>query len=406
MHDFSTLVRDLEPELISLRHRLHRRPELGLQLPRTQEVLLQELAPLPLEISTGKHLTSITAVLRGGASSASALPPVLLRADMDGLPVDEAVDVEYRSANAGRMHACGHDLHMAMGIGAARLLCEVRSELAGDVVFMFQPGEEGHDGASYMIDEGVLDAAGTRVGSAFALHVFSSTIPAGRFASRPGTVMSASEDLHVRVVGVGGHGSAPHLANDPTIAVAEMISALQVMVTRRFDVFDPAVVTVGRIRAGHQRNVISHDATFDATVRTFSPQSRERIRTLVPRLLEGIASAHGLDVEIEWVGGYPLLHNDPAETEFARRHIQNMYGDNRFHPLDNPFSASEDFARVLDHVPGSFIALSAVPASSDHGRVPFNHSPKAVFDDSVIGDGAAVLASLALAKVGERDAAN
>src|SRR6266536_2335651 len=242
----------LRGELAALRRRLHQIPEIGLHLPRTQETVLAALEPLPLEISTGTDLSSVTAVLRGARPG----PVVLLRGDMDALPVTEDSGEEFASKRPGVMHACGHDLHTAGLVGAARLLCARRDELAGDVVFMFQPGEEGYDGAGHMISEGVLDAAGRPAVAAYGLHVLSSVLPRGVFASRPGSLMAASDGLFVRVLGAGGHGARPHGALDPVPAACEMVTALQTMITRRFDVFDPVVVTVGTFYVGTRRNII------------------------------------------------------------------------------------------------------------------------------------------------------
>lgn len=402
MSNLVSAAAELSPELRRMRRRFHRVPEVGLQLPRTQEMLLEELSGLPLEISVGESLTSVVAVLRGGSAGATGRRSVLLRADMDALPVHEEVESPFRSQTPDRMHACGHDLHMSMAIGAARLLADRREELAGDVVFMFQPGEEGHDGASYMIREGVLEAAGTPVLAAYALHVFSGSLPSGQFSARPGTTMSASDDLKVVVHGRGGHGSTPHKANDPVVAMSEMVLALQTMVTRKFDIFDPVVVTVGSLHAGHQRNTIPESGYFDATVRTFSPVARQRIRHLVPDLIEGIAAAHGVRVTCTWEGGYPLLQNNALEVLFAEALVREMFGPGRFHPLERPFAASEDFARVLNEVPGALIALSAVPHGDDPDMAAFNHSPHAHFDESIMPHGAALLAQLAAAKL-DRD---
>ncbi|KHL04260.1 M20 metallopeptidase family protein [Sinomonas humi] len=414
-------ARGLRGELNQWRHALHQEPEIGLDLPRTQEKVLAAIDALGFEVSTGTDTTSVTAVLRGTAgetsddggapssssapsigepASSSERPVVLLRADMDALPVQERTGVDFTSRIDGAMHACGHDLHTSMLLGAATLLADNRHRLAGDVVFMFQPGEEGYDGASVMVREGVLDAAGRRVDAAFGMHVFSSMAPHGQFVTRPGVMMSASDGLFVTVRGAGGHGSAPHTAKDPVTVAAEMVLALQTMVTRQFDMFDPVVVTVGRLAAGTKRNVIPETAEFDATIRTFSDAHRERMQTVIPRLLEGIAHAHGLEVEVRYAAEYPLTVTDQAETEFAESAISELF-DGRHARLVQPLSGSEDFSRVLAEVPGSFIGLSAVPAGVDFATSAFNHSPFATFDDAVLADGAALYAQLALAKTAQ-----
>ncbi|OIJ91779.1 amidohydrolase [Streptomyces sp. MUSC 14] len=388
-------ARELQGDLAVLRRTLHQEPETGLLLPRTQEKVLAALDGLPLEISTGTSLSSVTAVLRGGEPGG---PVVLLRGDMDGLPVTERTGADYASRVEGAMHACGHDLHTAGLVGAARLLAARRESLAGDVVFMFQPGEEGWDGAGHMIEEGVLEAAGRPADAAYGLHVMSSTYPTGVFTSRPGPLLAASAGLHVRIVGAGGHGSRPHAALDPVPAACEMVTALQTMVTRRFDVFDPVVVTVGTFHAGTRRNVIPDDAVFEATVRTFSPAAAERVAEVAVRLCQDIAAAHGLVAEVDFVPEYPVTVNHAAEYDFLADTVREAFGEERFLPLADPVTGSEDFSRVLDRVPGAFVLLGA-DATGDPENAPTNHSPIAAFDDGVVCDGAALLAELAVRRL-------
>jgi hippurate hydrolase len=297
------------------------------------------------------------------------------------------------------MHACGHDLHTAMLVGAAKLLSARQAELPGNVIFMFQPGEEGPGGARIMVAEGVLDAAGERPVAAYALHVASAVLPSGLLASRPGAIMAAADTLHVTVHGRGGHGSQPNLAADPIPAACEIVLALQAMVTRRFDVFDPVVLTVGAFHAGTVDNVIPDDATFAATVRTFSPQARAAVREAAPRLVRDIATGHGLTADAEYQDGYPLTANDATETEFAAQTIAEVLGDGRYVAVPNPLTGSEDFSYVLNEVPGAFVMLGACPQGADPFTAPFNHSAEAAFDDSVLPDGTALLAELALRRL-------
>lgn len=393
-------AKELRDDIVRLRHDLHREPEIGLQLPRTQEKVLKALDGLPYEITLGKETTSVTAVLRGGAAHASAEKPVvLLRADMDGLPVQESTGVDYTSRVDGAMHACGHDLHTSMLAGAATLLAERRDQLAGDVILMFQPGEEGFDGASYMIKEGVLDAAGRRADTAYGMHVFSALEPHGQFVTKPGVMLSSSDGLVVTVLGAGGHGSAPYSAKDPVTAAAEMVTALQVMVTRQFNMFDPVVLTVGVLHAGTKRNVIPETARIEATIRTFSEESRRKMMEAVPRLLHGIAAAHGLEADVHYQEEYPLTINDEDQTTTAEKVIAGMFGESRHTRMATPLSGSEDFSRVLAEVPGTFVGLSAVAPGADHTTSPFNHSPYALFDDGVLTDGAALYAELAVSRI-------
>jgi amidohydrolase len=393
-------------ELAGLRHAIHREPELGLNLPRTQRKVLAALDGLPLEVTTGTALTSVTAVLRGradgqgegGGPDGQGQPVVLLRGDMDALPVTERTGLAYASEVSGTMHACGHDLHTAMLVGAARLLAARRGELGGSVVFMFQPGEEGYAGARHMIEEGVLDAAGTRPSAAYALHVASAELRAGVASTRPGPMMAAAEVLEVTVRGRGGHASQPHRAADPIPAACEMVTALQTMVTRRFDIFDPVVITVGSFHAGTTDNVIPDEAQFLATVRSFSPAARDQVRAAAVALVREIASAHGLSARAHFRDGYPVTVNDAAETTFATGVATDVLGG-RCLTQPNPQSGAEDFSFVLEKVPGAFLMLGACPPGTDPASAPFNHAPDAVFDDSVLAAGAALYAELALRRL-------
>ncbi|WP_439378366.1 M20 metallopeptidase family protein [Amycolatopsis lexingtonensis] len=381
-------------DLVALRRDLHRIPEIGLQLPRTQERVLAALDGLRLEVSLGKNLSSITAVLRGGRPGGT----VLLRGDMDALPVTEASGEEFSSTVDGAMHACGHDLHTAGLVGAARLLAARKDDLPGDVVFMFQPGEEGWDGAGHMIEEGVLTASGKHVDAAYGLHVSAASYAKGHFVARPGTLMAASGALAVRVLGDGGHGSSPHDARDPIPAACEMVTALQTMVTRTFDVFDPVVVTVGTFHAGTRRNIIPDDAKFEATLRSFSPEVAARVGERAVQVCRGIAAAHGLDIEVTYEPEYPATVNAAAAYEFVAGTIRDVFGEERFTEMADPITGSEDFSRVLERVPGAYLFLGACPG--DPETAPDNHSPRARFDDSVLGDGAALLAELAVRRLG------
>jgi amidohydrolase len=388
-------ARAMADDLADLRHRLHRRPEIGLRLQQTQATVLQALDGLDLEVSTGIELGSVTAVVRGSAPPADE-GVVLLRADMDALPVHEEVDVPFRSTVDGAMHACGHDLHTTMLVGAARLLHAQRERLPGDVVLMFQPGEEGFDGARRMIDEGVLGAAGRPADAAFALHVMPNMVHRGQVASRRGALMAASDGLFVTVHGSGGHGSSPHLTRDPVPATCEMVLALQAAVNRSIDAFAPVVVTVGSLHAGTRRNIIPETASFEATVRTFDRSIRRQVRDLAQRVCRGVADAHGLDVDIEYLEEYPVTVNDADSVDFAMDVAHEVLGDQRTVVLDKPITGTEDFSRVIERVPGAMLFLGACVEGRDPDTAPSNHSPHAAFDDRVLADGAALYAELAV----------
>jgi hippurate hydrolase len=396
-------------ELAHLRRAIHAEPEIGLHLPLTQAKIVAALDGLPLEVTLGSALSSVTAVLRGGMTgdgeggtgrrAGGGGPTVVLRADMDALPVTERTGLDFTSRIDGAMHACGHDLHSAMLVGAARLLSERQADLPGSVVFMFQPGEEGHGGARFMIEEGVLDAAGERAAAAYALHVASAELRAGVFSTREGPMMAAADALNITVHGRGGHGAQPHHAADPIPAACEIVTALQVLVTRAFDIFDPVVITVGSFHAGTTNNVIPDEARLQVTIRSFSPASRAMVREAVVRLVHDIAAAHGLTATAEFEGAYPVTVNDQREARFAADVVADLLGEDRFLRQPNPMPGAEDFSYVLDQVPGAFIMLGACPPLVDPGTAPFNHSAFAVFDDTVLADGAALFAELAVRRL-------
>ncbi len=376
--------------LQEIRRDLHQIPEFGLQLPQTLQRVLASIHGLGT-ITLGKQTTSAVLHIKGGQPG----PTVLLRADMDALAVVEDTGLDFASTN-GFMHACGHDLHMAMGIGASHLLATHADELKGDVIVWFQPGEEGHGGADVMIDEGALMASGSLPIAAYGIHVFSS-YPLGMFGSRPGPLMAAAGGMTVTFNGAGGHGSMPWLSKDPITPMVEAIQALQTMVTKRFSAFEPVVINTGWIKAGddHTDNVIPETASFGATIRTFSKENSERIRKLVPELLEGIAAAHGVSVEVEFHPATKVLMNAPDAIDRVETVIDQAFGPGRYWNMEHPIAGGEDFASVLDAVPGAFIFMGACPPENDHLTAATNHSNKAVFDDTVLADGAALLASLA-----------
>lgn len=378
----------LQDDLVALRRELHRIPEVGLDLPRTQEIVLRALEGLPLEITTGTATTSVVAVLRGGRPG----PTVLLRGDMDALPITEATALDY-AATTGTMHACGHDLHTAALVGAARLLSARREELAGDVLLMFQPGEEGYGGAKVMLEEGLLEASGKKPVAAYAIHV--SPGPRGVFWHRPGPVLAGSNELRVTVRGKGGHGSQPHTAVDPVAALVAIAGSLQTMVTRRFDVFDPVVLTITQLSAGEAINVIPDTATLGATVRTLSRESLATMQAESARLAESIAVAHGCTAEVDFLVSYPVTVNDAAEDAWVADQLQEAFGGDRVEERATPIMGSEDFSYVLEEVPGTFFFLQCSPPDVDPATAAWNHSAGVLFDDAVLGDQAAALALLA-----------
>jgi amidohydrolase len=377
---------------IDLRRRLHRRPEIGLHLPQTQAAVLEAFAGLPVEVSTGQSVSSVVGVLRGARSG----PSYLLRADMDALPVHEDTGLPFASEVPGAMHACGHDTHVAMLMGAARLLAERRDELTGQVVFMLQPGEEGFHGARYMLEEGLLDAVpGAPVRGAFALHIIS-TMASGSIQARPGPTMAAADQWRMTVHGRGGHASMPHAACDPVPVAAEIVLALQSMVTRRVDVFDPAVVTVAHLEAGSTNNVIPRSAFLEGTIRTLSAPRRAEVVAAVERVATHIAAAHGLTVEWVHEQGYPVTVNDAGAAQRVGQLATEMLGEKASVRMDAPLMGAEDFSYVLEKVPGAMAFLGACPQEAEPETAAPNHSNLVVFDEEPLPAGVAMYARMAL----------
>jgi amidohydrolase len=390
--DDAALIHD---DLVDLRRQIHQHPELGLYLPKTQAAVLEALDGLPLEITVGEKLSSVVAVLRGDLPGPTGQgPTVLLRGDMDGLPVLEDSGEPFASTT-GTMHACGHDLHVAGLVGAARLLSARKHELAGNVVFMFQPGEEGPGGALPMIEEGVLDAAGTPVDAAFGIHV-TGLYNKGLFVSKAGPAWAGNGLLNVTVHGKGGHGSSPWLSVDPVTVAAEVVLALQSYVTRRVNVFDPVVITVGELHAGTASNVIPSTAQLVASVRTLSNASLEQLAAELPRLVQGVAAAHGCTADVGFQPEYPVTVNDVDMWSHAKTVLAGLYGTERVFERPDPIMGAEDFSFVLERVPGCFIQLGARPDDVPAEGAPSNHSATVRFDDAVLGEQAAALAELAV----------
>jgi hippurate hydrolase len=379
--------------MVALRRSLHEDPEIGLELPRTQEKVLAALAGLPLEITLGRETSSITAVLRGDLPG----PAVLLRGDMDALPLLENTSEPFHSKNDGAMHACGHDMHTTMLVGAAKLLSARKSELQGSVVFMFQPGEEGWDGARYMIDEGVLDAAGDRAIAAYAVHVFGMVgVPRGAFTTRRGAFYASSDRFEIVMKGTGGAGALPYLSLDPIPASAELVMALQTIVSREVDFADPAVLSIGKISGGDAFNVIPDEVSIGGTFRTFSPKNHERISRRLKEIADGIASAHGLTAELSWGPSYPVTMNEPSEAEFVSDTVSDLLGDDRFVWAESPNGAAEDFSKVLEQVPGAALMVGARKDGVESGS---HHTPTVEFDEAIMADSARVLAELAFRRL-------
>jgi amidohydrolase len=384
-------ARAVYPEAVRLRRSLHQAPEIGLRLPRTQASVLAAIEDLGLRVSTGESVTSVVAVLEGARPG----PTVLLRGDMDALPLQEDTGLEFGSGIADTMHACGHDTHVAMLAGAARVLARRREELAGRVLFMFQPGEEGWHGARYMLDEGLLEAAGEPPSGAFALHA-STMFASGTVNLRGGPQLASSDVLRITLTGRGGHASAPDAANDPIPVACEIVTALNTMVTRRVSVFAPAVVTIAQLKAGTTSNIIPETAYLEGTVRALAAGVRSAVHDNIRRIATNIAAAHEMSAQVEIEIGYPVTVNDGPYAGFAHDTAAALLGDAAVHQMADPIMGAEDFSYVLERVPGALAFLGACPPGIEPGQAPPNHSNRVVFDEPAMVSGIATYAAVAL----------
>ncbi|MCM0033576.1 M20 metallopeptidase family protein [Sandarakinorhabdus limnophila] len=375
------------PGMTALRRAIHAEPELGLHNPRTAEKIMAALAGLPLEFRTGPSTTGIIATLKGPANGRT----VLLRGDTDALPMPEETGLDFASTIPGAMHACGHDSHVAMLAGAARLLCERRESLAGSVMFMFQPGEEGHHGARYMLDDGLIDPLPD---AAFALHIMPNA-PWGVVGGRTGALLASNDKLRIVITGRGGHASMPHDALDPVPIACEIALALQTFVTRQISVFDPAVITIGQISAGTTDNVIPETALLFGTMRTLSAATRLKLHDGLPRLAQGIAAAHGASATVEIIPGFPVTNCDGRAVALGETVTKRLFGEDAWQTLANPIMGAEDFAYVLEKVPGAMFFLGVAEQGADWRACCGLHSTHMHLDESAMARGAALHAAIA-----------
>lgn len=377
----------LLPDMIELRRAIHAEPEIGLHNPMTTAKAKAALAGLPLEYWEGPSTTGFVATLRGPSNGRT----VLLRGDMDALPMDEDTGLDFSSTITGAMHACGHDTHVAMLVAAARALCAQRDRLAGTVQFMFQPGEEGWHGARYMLDDGLINPVPD---AAYALHI-TPNVPSGVFAGRPGPLLAAADRIELTIKGKGGHASQPHDAVDPIPVACEMVTALQAMMTRRIPAFDPAVLTIAHIRAGSTNNVIPETAFIEGTIRSFSEKSRAIAGEGLKRVVEHVCAAHMCEADLKLIPGFPVTLCDDRAVSLARRTTKAMFGEEGWFEMPSPMMGAEDFSYVLQRAPGAMMFLGASPEGGDWRTCCALHSNRMVLDERVMARGAALHCAIA-----------
>jgi hippurate hydrolase len=382
---FEGLQREVEEDfgekIVALRRDIHSEPELGFDTEKTAEKVLAALDGLPLEIQTGVAQNGVVATLRGEEEG----PTVALRADMDALPIQEETGLPFASEVEGKMHACGHDGHTSMLVGAAHALSGMRDRLEGSVKFVFQPAEEGGGGGRVMVDEGVADD----VSSIFALHLWPG-LPFGNVATKAGPIMAAADAFEMEIRGPGGHGAMPHLAADAVVIAAQVVTVLQTIVSREVDPVEPAVLTIGEIGAGTAFNIIPEKARLAGTVRTFNPDLRERMPGRIEAVARGVAKGMRGDAYLDYTFSYPVTVNDQDAAERALGVAEGLFGGQSVLELSNPSMTSEDFAYFLERVPGAFMWLGV---GEDVSGL---HTPQFAFDEGILPRGSALLAALAV----------
>ena len=387
-------ARGLLPAAVTMRRRIHAKPELGLDLPLTTEAVLDGLRGLEVDIARGKSTSGLVVSLRGTGPSAQSGRTILLRGDMDALPMPEETGLDYASEIPGRMHACGHDAHTAMLVQAVHLLHRRRDEFAGTVKFMFQPGEEGYAGARLMIEDGLIDAD-PKPDGAFALHI-GPHIKAGAILGKPGPMLASADTWTITVKGRGGHASMPHHAVDPIPVAFEIGLALHAMVTRRIDVFDPVVLTCAKITAGTTSNVIPEMVEMVGTLRATSETARDEAQEGIRRIASNIAAAHLCRAETAIRRGYPVTVNDNGFVEFARGVATDLVGADNYIDPPAPIMGAEDFSYILQRIPGCMMFLGVMPEGRDPNEpVAACHSNRMILNEASMAVGIAMHAAIA-----------
>jgi carboxypeptidase Ss1 len=388
MVDFLKEARTIEPEIISIRREIHQRPELAYHEEATAKLAAEKLKTLGIEVRQGVGGTGVLGTLKGRRSGRV----VALRADMDALPLEEMADVPFKSNIKGAMHACGHDTHVAMLLGTAKLLANHRDELQGTVKFLFQPAEEhgGRGGAKPMIEAGVMN--NPKVDFVFGLHIDGDENSA-ILGFRGGPMMAAPDTFRIKIRGKGGHGSAPHQTVDPVYIAAQVITALQGVSGRMMDPIQPFVITVGAVHAGTKENIIPDEAVLDGTIRTLNDATRKRAKAKVTEVAKGVCRAFGARAQVEFeIDAYPVTINDEKVTSRAMRIVKKIPGAKV--KIRKQLLGGEDFSRFLQQAPGTFYFLGT--RNPAKGCVYPNHSSRFKVDEEVLKLGTASLALLAM----------
>jgi amidohydrolase len=380
-----TVPREIVDEVVATRRDLHVHPELGFEEHRTSALVAERLGELGFEVHTGIGQTGVVGVLRGMRPGKT----VMLRADMDALPIDEENDVPYRSGTPVHMHACGHDGHVAMLLGAARVVATRRDEVAGTVCFLFQPAEEGKGGAKAMVADGVLERFG--IERAYGLHLASSH-PVGQVGLRAGPFYASSDSIEITIEGKGGHGAAPHLSIDPVYVASQFVVAVQQVVSRQVDPIEPAVVTIGAINGGTTHNVIPSRVRLLGTVRAFDADVRARMSERIERVLRGVCESSGATYDFTYLWRYPVTSNDAEQTRYTRALAERVVGTERVAEVPKLMGA-EDFSFFAERVPACFFTIGS--NGGPNSAFPHHHA-RFDIDETALETGVRMMIALAL----------
>ena len=384
MTTFMELPQSLLDEVVATRRDLHRHPELGFEETRTAGIVAARLRELGYEVHEGIGITGVVGVMHGTRPGKT----IMLRADMDALPLPEETGNEFASVEPGKMHACGHDGHVAILLGAARAIAARKGELAGKLVLCFQPAEEGQGGAKKMLEDGLIERFG--IERAYGLHLFSN-LQTGMLGFREGPFYASSDSIEIRIEGFGGHGAAPHMSIDPILVAAEFVASVQKVVSRQIDPLQPAVVTIGAIHGGTTHNVIPSVVTLMGTVRAFDAEVREKMAERIERVLRGVCEASGATYTFDYLWRYPVTTNDGDQTRYVRALADRMLGD-EWTVTSEQHMGAEDFSFFAERVPATYFVLGA--SGNEKTSFPHHHG-KFDVDEAAFPNGVRIMTALA-----------
>ncbi len=380
MKKLKNYITDIEDEIIDIRRDFHKHPELGFEETRTAKIIAQKLNSWGYEVKENVAKTGVVGILKGEKQG----PTIALRSDIDALPITEKNNLNYSSVNEGKMHACGHDGHMAILLGTAKVLAKYKNEISGNIKLIFQPAEEGPGGAKPMIDEGVIEDVDLILG----LHIWPD-LDSGKVGVKKGPLFASIDEIDIEVVGESSHGASPHQGTDAVLVAAELVSSLQSVVSRKIDPVEPSVITIGKINGGYVRNVIADNVSLEGTVRCVSPEIRKKLELKIKEIIKGVTMSHGASYNLEYRNMYSPLINNDYYTDIVKNIAQTIVGKENVDFIEKPTMGGEDFAYFLKEVPGTFFLLGG--RNEDKGITASNHNPNFNFDEDILKTGVEIL---------------